>query len=496
MKQSQPVSNNTNKSPSSRSDRFPRGDKAIVEELVSSYSYVDKWFNVPTNLQRSTLVQLQHLYGNAQLQRILQSKVIQRDFLTRDGTKWRVEVINGGEGQGIQRDPENGKIFKGDTLIIYAWGFSFNGKTDTQGFAFLTDSHSLGTPQVTHNERYIKWQIPVLKVGLSNTESRILLEGQEAITYKKQFYAVADLEDFTLACVNALGLIVSKFSTAFENLNNAAKAYREAYIDQESALEDAHAEERMVGDLLFGAALAASGGMAGGTVGGILKGKEFIKNRGVIGEGITDSVKDLVKFSVRSTPKLLGSHSSPSVKGDSIAPPNNDPIGSSHGDNSPAGQDPYAFFSGLASQIYHEEAIASELLRNLINQARTARDANSQADFDEDPEDLVNRDEVLKALINDLKTEKKDYLRSLWHTWLENYAYVLEQATIMEADTGYAIHRNMGWFNKLKKHINRAATQCGENGDEWIKVYAPKALEKAKQQAKRERKHVVSIDSL
>ena len=65
-----------------------------------------------------------------------------------------------------------------------------------------------------------------------------------------------------------------------------------------------------------------------------------------------------------------------------------------------AGVHPQEFLTTLSSRVAAEGEGAQALLTQLIHDARTARDANSKADFDEDPNEVVNRGQMLDQLSN------------------------------------------------------------------------------------------------
>ena len=91
---------------------------------------------------------------------------------------------------------------------------------------------------------------------------------------------------------------------------------------------------------------------------------------------------------------------------------------------------------------------AQALLTQLIHDPRTARDANSKADFDEDPNDVVNRGQMLDQLSNELVTDKKVYLARLWKAWYINHG-AWETVPLLNA-------------------IQRAAKELGEKMEVWV----------------------------
>ena len=62
-------------------------------------------------------------------------------------------------------------------------------------------------------------------------------------------------------------------------------------------------------------------------------------------------------------------------------------------------------------------------LSELIEAARAARNANSKADFDEDPAALAGKPSEVDSISGELTSSEADYAMGLWKTWLASYGY-------------------------------------------------------------------------
>jgi hypothetical protein len=272
-----------------------------------------------------------------------------------------------------------------------------------------------------------------------------------------------------MACGEAITRLLERFGAATERLNQAARAFRQAQAEQQADLDDVSASEKMFEDLLFGAMFAAAGGFAGGAVGGWLKSVQkgaFAKN-----DALIDTAKDTVKFAVRSLDRMRGAGPT-RTSGDSTAP-TTEATAAAMGDRTAAGENPIDFLTALSEQVGREERLAYGKLGDLIASARQARDANSKVDFEEDPVSVVNGGVDLRN-IETLETRKAFYLKGLWKTWLEHYAY--------SVDMGAQVQSHV--TRKIRRKIVKAAKQCGENGDDWIREFGGALKQRSEERAK------------
>jgi hypothetical protein len=490
--------------------------------LDGSGGLVGRPLNHPTAgaARVTSVVALQRTHGNAHVARMLQPAAVRRQPRPAPPAKkapahkaptaesvetfqpkvtFSAQVVPGAQAPGAKRGEVNHghqtehTIYKGDTLIVRA---KFGKMTESE--RALVESRMVRkvdgqsgwqVSEYWESNETKAWRFRPTQVGYTVMQVGVI-GFDDWLVEMRTATVVADLQDFSMACTQALADVLARFSAASASLNKAAKVYHEAYLDQESALKEADASERLVDDLLWGAFFAAVGGFAGGTAGGFIKQyRDKIKDKSAIGEGLTDAAKDLAKFATRSMDKLRGTPGArPVTSGDSTAPPDR-PIASGKGKWAAAGTHPFEFLTNLAGLLDEEQGQTAGKLRDLIGQARVARDANSMAEFDQDPVELVNRDEALAGLTKNLSAAKTDYLRSLWHTWLENYAYaVVTQQVTIKGDKIRDTRAKYQISRKLKKQITRAAAQCGEDGDDWIALYAPKAKAKANAEIERRRR--------
>jgi hypothetical protein len=364
------------------------------------------------------------------------------------------QVVPGPEGAGVKREVSDGyhHIFKGDTFIVKV---KFAKMTDKEWSSLDTYENVIGPDSgwrmrihwVTDDIN--AWEMTATKVG-----SYVLQVGTKGpgkpVVDTRAVVVVSDLQDFTLALVEAQSTLAGKFHKATRTLNEAATAFREAYGEQEKVLDSLAASEKMLDDVVFGVLFAA----AGGALASNLKAMRSLTAVGAKGEPLQllsdawiDAAKDTAKFYVRSADRLRGGSSHPSTSGDATSPSVTDPIRSGGGMYKPAGEHPQDFLTKLSSRVAAEGEAAQAVLTKLIKDARAARDANSKADFEEDPVAVVNRGQMLDQISNELVTEKKVYLAALWKTWVRDHGW--QTMPVLEA-------------------ITRAAEAVGEDVKSWI----------------------------
>lgn len=364
-------------------------------------------------------------------------------------------------------EPDKTKVFKGDT-VTFTIGFDGPASDHRAGYATVTSGDGIQAQEGTWiSESRFQWSVVFSKVGTKKVE----VQGS-GTTFTENFTVVADVVDFIAACVEAQAKVLERFAGAAEKLGKIGVEYNKAFAQQEADLKDVAEGEKMVEDLIWGAFFAAAGGAAGGAVGGwIKKAKDgaFAKD-----DWLIDTGKDLAKFAVRSGDKLRGS--SPTTSGDSTAPSTADP-GKARGDRKAAGKDPFEFVSGLSSDVGAEGRKAHGKLAELISGARTARDANSKADFDQDPVGVVTGGVDLTE-IDGLTADKKAFLKQLWRSWLGRYAWKMQYG----GGGGPPSARDQV-TDKIRKKIKKAADECGENVDTWIAEFGLPAKLKAEAEA-------------
>jgi hypothetical protein len=375
---------------------------------------------------------------------------------------WVVRVEPGGQGAGIDRiDPAGGttRVFPGDKAIIRA---QFQ-KLATSDHEYV--GHSVVTASdVDVKDRWAdaktrEWQVGFTKVGTRKVQ--IELFGDAPIdSYTEEFRVVSDLADFTLACVEAQSRLRGKFDHATRHINQAASAFRKAFAEQQEDLDAALAHQKMVADLVIGAIFAAAGGFVGGALGGWLKNYKDAAYKS--DDWLIDTAKDTVKFGVRSVDKLIRGGPSPAVQGDSTAPGRTDPD-KPRGMYKASGKDPLDFLADLGARVAGEGEEAQAALTEVITKAREARSTSSKAEFDEDPVAIVSKALQLELIIGDLPTDKKYYVKGLWKTWLETYAWRAYETGVLNT------------LPAIRRKIDKAAKELGESADEWFVKWADPA---------------------
>lgn len=345
------------------------------------------------------------------------------------------------------------KVFLGDTVAVRADFVNITGADHAAigwGTTFGGVHLDIPLPKQFESPAILKWDVKPKKVGAEQATFRVTTSVSPSQTTER-FLIVTDLQDFTLGCIEAHSTLSGKFNRAVRILNEAATAFREAYGEQETVLNSLRAADRMLEDIAFGVIFAAAGGYAGGALGTWLKGFKGTPLDGkptqLLSDALIDTAKDTAKFSVRSLDRLRAGSSSPSVGGDSTAPNVADPIRSGRGKYSPAGEHPQAFLTKLSSRVAGEGEAAQALLTKLIKDAKDARRANSKADFDEDPVEVVNRGQMLDTISAGLVTDKKVYLAGLWKAWVKDHGW-----------------QNMRVYNAIKQ----AAAGVGEDIKDWL----------------------------
>ncbi len=350
-------------------------------------------------------------------------------------------------------------MFVGDTAVVRAVFQTL----EEYDHDYIGDSVATSGGGVHVTDRWAdaktrEWQLRFTKVGTSKVSMELSQDGP-IDSYDEQFQVVADLQDFTLACVEAQSALRGKFDHASRRINTAASAFRKAYAEQQADLDDVAARQKMFADLIFGALFAAAGGFVGGWVGGWLKNvnEKAYKEK----DWLIDSAKDTVKFAVRSGDKLRGG-ASPSVQGDSTAPGVTVPD-HPRGEFKASGKDPLDFLTDLQAKIAGEGEQAQDALTKLIASAREARSAQSKADFGEDPVAVVNKDLTLDQIVSALPVDKKVYLKGLWKTWLETYGWRTYETGVLMA------------LPAVERKIEKAANDMGETAHQWFVQWADPA---------------------
>jgi len=381
-----------------------------------------------------------------------------------------MRVVQGGQAPGVARqlDVDN-RLYKGDKARIQARFAEPAGEGSVSLSSIIGGDGVAVESEGWVNARAYEWLVGFSKVGSHSVEVQA---GDDAEgIYRESFTIVADLQDFAMACTEAHAKLNERYARATAQINRAATAFHQAYLEQEADLKDVEAGEKMVADLVFGAIFAASGGAAGGAIGGWLK--KIHDGAYAKADWLIDTGKDTGKFVVRSLDRLRGGSGKPSTTGDSTATTSAE-IGRPRGERKASGKDPQEFLTDLSADLGDEGGQLYGTLGLLIAAARQARDANSKADFEDDPVAVVNGGTELEKITAELQTDKKLYLKQLWGAWLSAYAWNYEP-------TSGNVESNVG--RKLRQKIAKAAGACGETVDAWVSEFGLPSHLKAEEEA-------------
>jgi len=429
--------------------------------------------------------------------------VVQRRAAVPKLVGWLSRVTKGGQGAGLDRilGAANQKVFVGDKMRVSA-EFAAPVHDGDWGGGVQLSAPGGDVTLVERQGKQVSWDITFLKVGHQRASFNLTDQAGAPIpggTHDEDFGVVADLADFIMAVQQAQSELIGKFAAAQSKLSTAANAFRVAKADQDAALKDVGAQEKLAEDLVLGALFAAVGGFAGGAVGGVLTGSKAAEagpvakalaqwkdSAPVFQGGMSDLAKDTVKFVTRSGQRLFQSGSGRlSTAGDSTAP--TDPTQQPGGSRSASGEDPLEFLTTMSARIEGDKATVQSKLSQLIADARQARNANSKADFDEDPMEFVSKPSDVDTVGSGLNTEKTTYLKGLWRTWLGTYGYAAIFTHTRYGDK-FTAQGNVG--SKLRKAIKKAAAQCGEDGDQWIRDFSEAARAGAEAEAEAKNKRM------
>ena len=285
------------------------------------------------------------------------------------------------------------------------------------------------------------------------------------------FRTVIDLEDFGLACSEALALVIERYGAASASAHRAALAYKKAYDHQGAALGGVARAERMTRDLLFSAALATLGGAAGGAA-GVAVGKflaDLVALDTVKG-ALTDAAKDITKFAVRSVDKFTGS---PPIDRDATLRVQSD--------------DPFSFLTWFGAELEGEKGRVAGMLRVVIAAARRARSEGQGGPIDEDPTGIVENDTVLSAVAEGMADEWTWHLKDLWAWWLRSFSFRIVEEQSVHPGGGETIISVRGEvYGRLLAAVTEAAEICGESAESWLDEFAGPLREKLRIEARRE----------
>jgi hypothetical protein len=423
---------------------------------------------------------LQRTYGNAAVTNLLQPVAQRAPAASAPaGVSWRSTIAAGGlsgpRTLGGEGSPH--ALFRGDTLVVTAVGPASGAApsaTVEQRYEGKTSNMTVPGSVLGGS---VEWRFPLDHVGSYSLTFHMPGAGPE---HTEHVEVASDFNDFLASCTQAHDLIDQKYQAAIDRMTQGFEAYKSAWQDQEKDLVNLQRQERIAGEVILGLIFAGAGGLAGGWIGDVLKG---VKASGPV----TDGGKDLVKYLVRTTPRLGGpSGSMPVTPGDSVDRTSGLDITSApRGREAAAGVDPIVGMTRLMRALGEEKLDLLKHLDAMIGAARTGRASHGVVAFEEDPRTVVERDQRLEMVMADIQTDTKWYLRMLWHAWLEEYSWVVTETP----DIGGTVYQAKStiddpWpVNWARKTLAAAADKCDESLAAWEHLYIRKSREEAEKTA-------------
>jgi hypothetical protein len=468
------------------------GDLAVQRSLLA---------NADDRTGESVLTRLQRTHGNVAVSNLLQP-VVQREASVAPapeasppanapaGMAWSSRFRPGGLSGPRSWGGMTGehKLFKGDVLVVTAVGPS----AGTNPALELEQKYGNRTTRVTVPGSVlggsVEWTIPLDNVG--SYSLTFDMHGQTASPPHTEHVEVnTSFDDFVASVSLANNLVEQKYTDAITHITRAADAYRDAFHDQEEDLHEMRRQERIAGDVILGLIFAGAGGAVGGWVGDLLRNRTT--GLGSTGSAIvTDGGKDLAKYIVRSIPRIAGdSGSMPITAGDSTdrASGIQDPTAGGRGRESAAGVDPFAEMTRLWRAMEGEK---KKLLQDIFDLGQAARKGHASAgvtQFPEEPVELVQQNQSLEMLTAEIPTDKRSYLRMLWHAWLRQYAWTVFRFRGLGDRWIYHAASTIDdpWpFDWARKRLAIAAAKCDESIEAWEHLYITPSREEAEQTAR------------
>jgi hypothetical protein len=210
-------------------------------------------------------------------------------------------------------------------------------------------------------------------------------------------------QEFLNKTIESGAMVVLAIEKATAWMDSLALAYADAWEHHTKALKDQAEFEKLIGDLVLGAALAFVPGGIGGVIGKTMKNAQY-------GEFLTDGVKDLTKWGFRTAaPALLK--------------------GGGGGDGLTAyPEDPFQWRARKGVLIHTEIAKAAETNKQWIHSVNTS-DPNFDLDFDPAmvmENSLKIEGENLQTIAPvDVEKQSLVFEKGFWSKWLESFGYKL-----------------------------------------------------------------------
>ena len=380
-------------------------------------------------------------------------------------------LTHGGQSPGTPR--RDGTCFMGDEFYVSA---TFSG-IDKPQYNSLDVGVRGSSPRFTQSVQWkgdkLIWILKADKVGKSKLEFWVKVPGMvQELKHVEDMTTLLDLQHFHMAVTSAQSKAGAKLGNAASKIHAAAASYERAYDAQQDILTHKAKEDQLRQDLALGALFAVLGGAAGGAVGNLVK-EALGKPMADLAKGgaLIDMTKDLVKFSVRTLPKLGGGGGGGAQTGEtSETPGGGGPEIAQKGENKAAGEKPSQMLYRFEGMIGADQAKVQTALHEVIDAALTrSSEANFRGEFDEDPREIVDRDVTIDQIAQAMVADDKEYARKLWHAWLPGN---VQKGLWRQVDPfpGMRYWSPRAW-------LEAAAAQCGEDVDSWLASYWPQGLQ-------------------
>ncbi len=259
--------------------------------------------------------------------------------------------------------------------------------------------------------------------------------------------------NFANQCDTKIARAYTRADTIMEKLS---AAYGDAWDAHVRTLEAQDASNRLVGEMILGAALAFIPGGVGGVVG------TFMKNAKV-GDFLADAVKDMAKAGVKGVQGALASGGG----GGSVMRPMSD--------------NPRTWRASYVERVNSEKEHVLDILDDWKTKANT-RDPNFRMNFNPvtvTESSLVRNGTPLKDVaVPDQGETAKQFELGFWRDWLTNYGYTVT-ASPTYMGVHYSATENQG--KKIRDRINA----LGEDGESWLSTYGGIARRRAEAEAER-----------
>lgn len=360
---------------------------------------------------------------------------------------WTVEIKDSTGKISAHSD----RLHVGDTMKVKLVVTNAAGLEDLGGDASLGSTGGLQPGASDWTANGIEIEYKATKPGPASAKPRVGIGAMaEEQKFQKEFKVDVEMSrtEFLERCglVNTEIDLADRASTAY--LAALANAYAKAWKKHTDVLKEQDAKERLMGELILGAALAFVPGGVGGVVGAAMK-------KAGSSDFMIDGIKDLTKWGLRTA-------------GGKLAPaPPTDPGLKAFP------SDPLEWQNKETVRVQSELAKATERLLDWQTKAQT-NDASFALNFDPVAamkEALtVNKVPASSLKPVDEDKEKINFEKGFWKGWLENYGYHLKKNRDMrfpgqsDGYVDYVMEKNVG------KEIYERCKELGLPIDQYANV--------------------------